>query len=161
MHAVGYVLKPFEDARLRAALVRATASLHGTALANTLEALIASPLVDQRFEVRIGSRVMFVPWTQIDWIEGAGYYSTLHAGEDTHLVRETMQSLERRLDPARFLRVHRSAIVQLDRIRELRNGGSRIVLSTGRAIPVSRSRKGRLLDALGNPTRRRPASASE
>lgn len=162
VHALGYVLKPFEDARLRAALVRAAAARHGAALAAALEALIAPPRppaptepgdsgdpgIDPRFEVRVGTRLLFIPFSEVDWIEGGGYYAMLHVGRQTHLLRETMQALEHRLDPSRFVRVHRSAIIQLSRVRELRAAGSEVLLEGGDVIAVSRSRRAALAAAL-------------
>lgn len=174
VHALGYVLKPFEDARLRGALVRAAAARHGASLAAALEALLAASQVaaapppsaappalapatgEPRFEVRVGTRVLLIAPSDVDWIEGAGYYSMLHVGGETHLLRETMQALEHKLDPARFLRVHRSAILQLCRVRELRNAASEVVLHGGAVIPVSRSRRAALSAALGT-SRRRPS----
>jgi two-component system, LytTR family, response regulator len=159
VHALGYILKPFEDARLRTALVRAAAACHGAALATALEALIApapppSPApLEPRFEVRVGARILLIPVADVDWIEGAGYYSMLHVGEETHLLRETMQALEARLDPTRFLRVHRSAIVQLSRVRELRAAGAEVLLESGDVVLVARARRAALSAALG--TRRR------
>ncbi len=138
VHAVDYVLKPFEDARLRAALAHARAS-KGDALRRLVS--------HERLEVRTGSRVKLVPIAEIDWIEGASYYSMLHAGKDVHLVRETLQSLEERLGPARFVRVHRSALVQLDRVAELRNGNV-LVLRDGSQVQVSRARRASVRAAL-------------
>lgn len=138
VHAIDYVLKPFEDARLRDALTHARRRD-----AETLRRLIEH----ERIEVRTGARVLLVAVSEIDWIEGASYYSMLHAGKDAHLVRETLQSLEERLGPARFVRVHRSAIVQLDRVRELREGGV-LVLRDGSTVPVSRSRRAAVRAAL-------------
>lgn len=165
VHALGYVLKPFEDARLRSALVRAAAARHGAALATALESLLAAahaaaqppPAASEtRFEVRIGARLLLIAAHEVDWIEGAGYYSMLHVGSETHLLRETMQALEQKLDPARFLRVHRSAILQLDRVRELRHATSEVVLHSGDVVPVSRSRRAALSAALGTSRRRPP-----
>ncbi len=163
VHALGYILKPFEDARLRTALVRAAAARHGAALATALEALIAPSLTptpqqppappELRFEVRAGTRVLLIPAGDVTWIEGASYYSMLHTSDETHLLRETMQAIERRLNPARFLRVHRSAIIQLARVRELRSAGAEVILDSGDAVLVARARRAALAAALG--TRRR------
>jgi two-component system LytT family response regulator len=138
VHAVDYLLKPFEDERLRSALMHA----------RWTDAATLARLVERdRIEVRTGARVVMVPIGEIDWIEGASYYSMLHSGKDVHLVRETLQSLEERLSPARFVRVHRSAIVQLDRVRELRDGRV-LVLRDGSRVPVSRARRASVRAAL-------------
>ncbi len=141
VHAVDYVLKPFEDRRLRAALTHARR--HD---AEALRRLVEH----DRIEVRTGDHVRLVPVSDIDWIEGASYYATLHAGDEIHLVRETLQSLEARLGPARFVRVHRSALVRLDRVRELR-GGRVLVLYDGTRVPVSRARRAQVREALRQP----------
>ncbi|MCA1828423.1 MAG: LytR/AlgR family response regulator transcription factor [Myxococcales bacterium] len=137
VHAVDYVMKPFRDRRLREALERARRP--SADLARRLEALM-SRLDEPRFEVRLGNRVLVVSSSEIDWVEGAGYYAVLHAGEATHLLRETLNEIEARLDRSRFLRVHRSAIVRLDRIRELRPRDRVVVMQTGTRVRVSRSR---------------------
>src|SRR5262249_59931576 len=136
VHALDYVMKPFPDRRLREALDRARKP--AADLTRRLEALIAR-LDEPRFEVRLGKRVLLVSSSQLDWVDGASYYAVLHAGEATHLVRETLNEIEARLDPARFMRVHRSAIVRLDRIRELRPKDRGLVLHTGARVRVSRS----------------------
>jgi two-component system, LytTR family, response regulator len=138
VHAIDYVLKPFEDERLRAALAHAR-----VCDGDTLRRLVDR----QRLEVRTGARVRLVPVGEIDWIEGASYYSMLHAGKEVHLIRETLQSLEERLGPAHFVRVHRSALVQLDRVRELRNGKV-LVLRDGSQVTVSRARRASVRAAL-------------
>jgi two-component system LytT family response regulator len=81
---------------------------------------------------------------EIDWIEAADYYARLHVGGTTHLVRETLSALEKQLDPSRFLRVHRSAIVNVARVRSLRpdwRNRHEILLQDGTAVPLSRGRK--------------------
>ena len=145
VQALDYVLKPFTDRRLRAALQRARAARPAD-LARRLEALVTRP--SARFEVRVGSKVILVPSAEIDWIEGASYYAVLHAGAEDHLVRDTLERIEERLDRTRFLRVHRSAIVQLDRVRELRASKHVVVLTSGTAVKVSRARWGALTEAL-------------
>ncbi|MCI0433691.1 MAG: LytTR family DNA-binding domain-containing protein [Gemmatimonadetes bacterium] len=97
-----------------------------------------------RIIVRGSGRVFFQPVEEIDWIEAADYYARLHVSGKTHLVRETLAALEKQLDPRRFLRVHRSAIVNIDRIKELRpdwRNRHELVLRDGTAVPLSRGRK--------------------
>jgi len=137
VHALDYVLKPFEDRRLRDALARARPDV---TLACRLEAALGGWAPEPRFQVRLGRRVVLIPCGEIDWVEGADYYAILHAGAESHLVRETMQQIEARLDPSRFLRVHRSAIVQLERVRELRVPDRALLLRDGTRIRVSRAR---------------------
>jgi two-component system LytT family response regulator len=97
-----------------------------------------------RVMVKDGGRIFFQPVDGIDWIESADYYSRLHVGEGTHLIRESMSSLEEQLDPTRFVRIHRTAIVNVDRIKELRLDYANrhvVVLRNGRRLPLSRTRK--------------------
>jgi two-component system LytT family response regulator len=98
--------------------------------------------MDRRLVVKSEGRVIFLKMDEIDWIEAAGDYASLHVGSRTHLLRETLNSLEARLDPARFVRIHRSTIVQAARIRELDalpNRELRIRLVDGKELKVSRS----------------------
>ena len=101
----------------------------------------------RRLVVRDGGRVFFLPVDEVDWIEAAGNYARLHTGGANHLVRETMKSLAERLDPAVFARVHRSAIVNVDRIREMQpgfHGEYEIVLRSGARLHSSRGYSARL-----------------
>ncbi len=101
----------------------------------------------ERFLVRTGSRSTVIPGDEVDWIEAVGDYAGLHVGEKTPLIRETLNSLERNLDPSRFVRIHRSAIVQISRIRELRrmkNRELRLSLGDGTQLKVSRTYRERL-----------------
>jgi DNA-binding LytR/AlgR family response regulator len=94
--------------------------------------------------VRTGGRVFFQPVSEIDWIEAADYYARVHAGRESHLLRETLAALEERLDPARFVRIHRSAIVNVERVKEVRldwRNRHVVVLRTGATLPLSRRRK--------------------
>jgi two-component system LytT family response regulator len=121
VNAVDYLLKPFDADRLQHAIDRARtriASQSDTALAERLQALLAShePRVVDRLVVRNGERFELVPLDAIDWIESANNYVQLHCGPKQHLLGETMTSLERRLDPRQFLRVHRSRMVNTSRI---------------------------------------------
>ena len=121
VNAVDYLLKPFEPARLVEAIERVRARLtvrQESTLAGRLEALLAvrAPERLERLVIRNGERYEFVPVDAVDWIEAANNHVRLHCGTRRHLLAETMTSLERRLDGARFLRVHRSRIVNTSRI---------------------------------------------
>ena len=132
--AVDYLLKPFDDERFALTLSRVKRRLAGP----------ASPADRvQRLMARAGERVTMVELARVDWIEAADYYVCLHVGATTHLVRRTMGGLERQLDPARFFRLHRSAIVNLERVRELRSdarGEPVAVLEGGATLRVGRGR---------------------
>ena len=91
--------------------------------------------------MKSGGRVFFLRADEIDWIEAAGNYVRLHLGEDSHLLRETMNSIEARLDPRRFFRIHRSHIVNIERIKELQpwfNGEYVVILQNGARLTLSR-----------------------
>jgi two-component system LytT family response regulator len=152
VHAIDYLMKPFDDARFFTALARAKErlALSGTAAATEqLLALLqdrggaAKPHVE-RFLVRGRGKVVVVRTQDIDWIESADYYATLHAGAETHLVRQTMADLESSLDPRRFVRVHRKTIVNIDRVREVHplfRGDCSLVLADGTNVKLSRTRR--------------------
>jgi len=132
--AVDYLLKPFDDRRFEATLRRVKASLAaGSAAGGHLRRLV----------VRLADRTTVVDVDDLDWIEAADYYACLHVGTDTHLVRRTMADLERALDPARFFRVHRSAIVNLARVRDVEGDGAgehRVVLRDGTSLRLAHGR---------------------
>ena len=146
VHAIDYLLKPF-DARPAApgarrapgsARRRRRAAAPAAWLVTSLQA--ARTLDAVRGQGRAG-RVYFVRAEEVDWIEAAGHYVALHAGGGSHVMRETLTQLEARLDPERFVRVHRSAIVNLDRVKELRptfHGEYEITLVSGTTIMSSR-----------------------
>ena len=97
--------------------------------------------------VRSDGRLYFVRIDDIDWVEAAGNYVKLHVGRDTHLMRETMAGIEKLLDPSRFLRIHRSAIVNLDRVKEIQplfHGEHRVILTDGTELTLSRGYRDRL-----------------
>ncbi|MFP5245970.1 MAG: LytR/AlgR family response regulator transcription factor, partial [Thermoanaerobaculia bacterium] len=150
VHAVDYLLKPFDDARFERTLRRAKERVRergGDATARILELLEERQRAQQyarRFLVRVREKVIVIKADEIDWIEGAGYYVSLHTGAKAHLLRETMAELETRLDPERFFRVHRSAIVNLDRVRDVHplfRGDCQLVLADGTELRLSRSRR--------------------
>src|SRR5205807_7162178 len=95
-----------------------------------------------RLVIKSGGRIFFLKMEEIDWIEAAGNYLRLHAGAETHLLRETMNALEGRIDPARFLRIHRSTIVNIERIREIRplcHGDCVVLLRDGTELTLTRT----------------------
>jgi two-component system, LytTR family, response regulator len=155
--ALDYLLKPIEDTRFMRALERARLlrSSHRLAeIENRIRGLLESlqergsrPRYRTHMTVKTGRRVTIVDVMEIDWIGGAGDYVTLHAGGKDHLVRQTIGSLERELDPEHFLRIHRSTIVQTSRIAELvtlENGEFLVRLRNGKELGTSRSYSRRL-----------------
>jgi two-component system LytT family response regulator len=152
-HALDYLLKPFTDAELAAALARAKRHQ----LTERLSDLISSVQRPEssylsRLTVRVAQRVQIVRVTDIDWIEAADYCARLHAGGSVHVVRVSLGALERLLDPANFVRVHRSAIINLDRIREIVSDGTGdgvVVLADGTRVRMARSRRAAVERVLG------------
>ena len=151
VHASDYLLKPFDRTRLRQALARVRAlALSPDDLTRTLLGLVRDvragrPL--ERFVVRSRGRVYFIRAGEVDWIEAHGHYLTLHVGRDTHLIRETIRHLESRLDANRFIRVQRSAIINVDRIKELLptfHGEYVVVLRDGTRVSSGRGYSHRL-----------------
>ena len=158
VQALDYLLKPFDRARLATAVARVRARMsEGSAdLQERLRALVAQvrsePEPLQRVLVRSAGRITFLRVEELDWIEAADNYVRVHAGSESHLIRETMSHLEAQLDRRRFVRVHRSAIVNIDAIAELRSllhGDFAIRLRTGAEIPLGRSFRERLEAVLG------------
>ena len=161
LHAVDYVLKPVEDDRFHAALDRAVGRRRGGddgGLSARLLSLLrqagdepdaGAPALDDeagrplhRVAVQTGGRYHLVDVDEVDWIEGAGVYAKLVLGDKAHLVRTTLASLEERLDGDRFVRVHRSTIANLDRVREVHptsHGEFVLLLADGTRLKVSRT----------------------
>jgi len=155
VHAIDYLLKPFSRERFSLALGRARDRLeHRVAngeMAALLEHLRKTPRHPARVAVRTADRLVVVGWRDVDWIEAADNYVKLHVGEKTHILRETLASIEKQLDPARFARIHRSAIVELDRIAEMHpasHGDVDVVLRNGTRRPLSRTHRDRAERAL-------------
>jgi two-component system LytT family response regulator len=97
-----------------------------------------------RLMIKLANRVILLKVNEVDWIEADGNYAKLHVGRKAHLLREKMQDLEAQLDPKQFVRIHRSIIVNLERIKELHphfNGDYIVVLEDGRQLKLSRSRR--------------------
>lgn len=150
--AVDYLVKPFARDRVAEAVARVRRQLaHGAAPAldpAALDALMARLHPNQSYRTRIlvrsVGRVSFVPVDQIQWIEAEGNYVRLHTGQGRHLARETLTRLARELDPAKFVRVHRGAIVALDHVRELERsptGDHALILASGARLTLSRSHR--------------------
>lgn len=137
VHAVDYLLKPIDDRRFAEAVERARQM-------RQVSAGTVSPI---RFAIKRGNSVVLVPVAEVEWIEGVGDYAGLHTGDRTHLLREPLHRLEQRLDPSEFVRIHRSIIVRVDRIRAFRplaNRDGLIRLANGTELRVSRTYRDRL-----------------
>ncbi|WP_448099065.1 LytR/AlgR family response regulator transcription factor [Luteibacter yeojuensis] len=141
LQAVDYLLKPIDDERFGEAIDRARRQLRGQTAAAAM----------QRFAIRVGTRLSFVDVDDVEWIEADGDYAVLHVRGQRHLLREPLHTLSRRLDPSRFVRVHRSAIVRVDQVEELRprpNRDAVLRLRDGTALRASRTYIETLLAAL-------------
>lgn len=159
VHALDYLLKPFGRDRLQQCLdhARHQRDRHRAGeLGKSLLALVQDFRPDQkkqeRLVVKSGGRVFFVRTEDIEWIEAAGNYVRLHMKDQSHLFRETMNQMEARLDQQRFFRIHRSRIVNTERIRELQpwfNGEYVVVLHNGTQLRLSRSYREKLEERLG------------
>jgi two-component system, LytTR family, response regulator len=143
--ALDYLLKPIDDERFAQALARARERVRERSLARrTEESALASTVSEQpiRLAIRDRGRVVLVEDRDVDWVEADGDYVRLHVGGKRHLVRETMTAMEARLPGTRFVRIHRSAIVNVSRVRELVPHTNReylIVLHDGTRLKLSRS----------------------
>ena len=159
VHALDYLLKSFDRDRFEAALERAKQEIHRSKtgvlnerLAGLLEDLQAKQKRLTRLVVKSGGRIVFLRVDEIDWVEAADNYVRIHAGRESHLMRETLQSLESRLNPEKFLRIHRSTLVNLDSIRELQpifHGDYLVKLNDGTELTLSRSYREKLREPLG------------
>jgi two-component system LytT family response regulator len=154
VHAVDYLLKPFERARLRKALARAATLAAGADRPARLHALVDSVRAEQplrRFLVKAPGRVYAVRADDVESLEAAGHYVELRTAAGTHLVRDSIAAIGRRLDPARFVRIHRSAIVNVDKVKELRpafHGEFEVVLAGDRRLRCSRTYAAELTRAM-------------
>ena len=162
VHALDYLLKPFDDQRFRVALGRAKRQVRQGTLGALSQQLLA--LLDgggaaagdgrylKRLVIKSGGRVTILGVKDIDWIEAEGDFVKIHAGRAWHLLRETMKRLETQFDPARFVRIHRSTIVNVERIKELQpyfRGEYVVILHDGTSLKLSRGYKDHLEHALG------------
>jgi two-component system LytT family response regulator len=161
VYALDYLLKPFDQERFEKALKRAKNQLeseHGDALSErilrAIEDIKTKPIHLERLVIKLNGHVFFMKAEEIDWVEAEGNYVRLHSGKESYLLRDTITALESQLDPKRFIRVHRSAIVNVDRISELQpwfHGEYRIVLRAGVQLTLSRTYREKLHELLGRP----------
>jgi two-component system, LytTR family, response regulator len=162
-HALDYLLKPFDRERLHHAVERARAELlkvHDRdltgrildLLAKNIEPKIESKQIDERMVIRAGGKVVFLDVKEIDWIEAAANYVKLNVGKDSYLLREGIGSISERLDPDRFVRIHRSVIVNVRKIKELQpceSGEYIAVLRNGKELSCSRGYRTQLQRLIG------------
>jgi two-component system LytT family response regulator len=141
--ALDYLLKPFDNARFERALGRAKDRIRQSQ---------GGPRKSDRLVIKSIGQVLFLRFSEIDWIEAADYYACLHVGGQSHLLRRSMNELDRELDPALFCRIHRSTIVNLDRVRGLKSGEDgehEVLLESGARLRLSRSFRKQLQARLG------------
>lgn len=173
VHALDYLLKPFDDERFSRVLARAKEHVRGSRIqraALQLAGLLgtsaasppapaappapapAAPRYAERLVLKDVGRVAFLPVSEVDWLEAEDYYIQAHAGEQTHLIRQTLREMETQLDPRRFVRIHRSTIVNVQRVKELRplfHGEYQVILRDGTSLKLSRGYRERLDALLG------------
>jgi two-component system LytT family response regulator len=159
VHAIDYILKPFDRERFQTSWQRAKAQVlrerNGGVeqkILSLLEDLKAGTKYLERLVIKSSGRIYFLETNEIDWIQAEGNYVSVHTGKKSHLLRETISSLENQLDPKKFLRIHRSAIVRIDSIKELQpwfHGEYHIILHDGTQLTLSRNYRDRLQEALG------------
>ena len=171
VRAIDYLVKPFDAQRLHGAIERARRQLAapGTNGATRLDQLVEHLATEQRelerallkpgerylqrVMLRSQGRVFFIRTADVDYIEAAGNYVRLHCGKESHLLRVTMNAIEQRLDPEHFLRIHRSTIVNIDRVRELHpwpSGEFTVILRDGTKLKLSRGFRERLAERMGS-----------
>jgi len=163
VHALDYLLKPFDRERLRESVARARSEIQdgeggpkGSEMREQLVDLLRDlekerPKHPERLVIKNSGRIVFLPVAEIDWIDAAGNYVRINTGGESHMLRETMSRLEERLDPDLFLRIHRSTIVNVGRIKEMQqqfHGDYVVVLTGGQRLTLSRSYRERLQELL-------------
>jgi two-component system LytT family response regulator len=163
MHALDYLLKPFDQDRLHAAIQRAYVEIRNSRnqeFTNRILQLLSSVKAgkqaihefDERLAIRTNGRVVFLNLDEIHWVEAAANYVRLNTGKDSYLFRETISRVSERLNPAHFVRIHRSTIVNINKIRELipvNSGEYVVVLKSGKELSFSRGYRSNLPHLLG------------
>ncbi|HJZ66652.1 MAG TPA: LytTR family DNA-binding domain-containing protein [Blastocatellia bacterium] len=161
VYALDYLLKPFDQERFDKAVDRAKAHIASERnealnerILSALEEIKTKPVHLERLVIKMNGHVFFIKAEEIDWLEAEGNYVRLHAGKESYLLRDTISALESQLDSKKFIRVHRSAIVNIDRITELQpwfHGEYRIILGEGVELTLSRTYREKLHELLGRP----------
>jgi two-component system LytT family response regulator len=148
--ALDYLLKPFDEARFRTTMERAKSAMRGSrgdkneALLEFLRQWKNRPNYLEKIAVSAEDRICLLPVERIEFIEASGNYIRIHVGKSAYLLRETVQSIEGKLDPEKFWRIHRSTIVNIERIREIKqmfHGSYRMVMANGKEVTLSRKYK--------------------
>lgn len=159
VNAVDYLLKPFDEQRLAKAVARAKGELKKQKsspdieqkLRNLLKEIRSEPYYLRRIPVKTARGTILILTEEIDWIASSGHYLELHVGDETHLIREKLSNIEAKLDPQLFMRIHRSTIINLDRIKSLHplfNGDHLVILKNGRELNLSRTYHEKLMTQL-------------
>jgi two-component system LytT family response regulator len=162
VRALDYLLKPFDRerfaesiGRVRQAIERSGSDEIGRRLLELVRELKPGGAQrSDRLVIKSAGRLFFLRIDEIDWVEAAGNYVKLHVGTDEHLLRETMNGIEVKLDPDKFFRIHRSRIVNMERIKELQpwfNGEYVVILRNGTKLTLSRGYREKLQERLGRP----------
>ena len=160
-HALDYLLKPFDQARFKDAIKYAKERFRSDRrddgrkqISALLENIKNKPRYLERLVIKAGGRITFLPSNEINWIEADDKYVHLHTTKARPMVRQTLSAMEEQLDPSKFRRVHRSTIVNIERIAELQplfSGEYSILLHDGTKLTLSRNYKDKLFDLLGKP----------
>jgi two-component system, LytTR family, response regulator len=158
-HALDYLLKPFSEDRFRESLLRARQTLElgkqqapNHQLSQLLNEINRKKDYVERIPVPAKGRFLFVSVRDLDWIEAEGNYLRLHGRSVSHLIRGNMNEMEKKLDPDKFIRIHRSTIVNLQRIREVQpwfHGHHRVIMTSGQELKLSRYQRDKLRLLLG------------
>ena len=161
LHALDYLLKPFDQARFKDAMKHAKELFRSRdqtggrlQIGALLESIKNKPKYLERLVIKAGGRITFLATDEINWIEADDKYVHLHTEKSNPMVRQTLSAMEAQLDPKKFQRIHRSAIVNVERIKELQplfNGEHSIVLESGTKLTLSRNYKDKLFGFLGKP----------
>ena len=161
LHALDYLLKPFDQARFKDAIKHAKERFCSERqkegrmqISALLESIKNKPQYLERIMIKVGGRITFLSTDEINWVEADDKYVHLHTDKISPMVRQTLSAMETQLDPKKFRRIHRSAIVNVERIKELQplfSGEHSILLDNGTKLTLSRNYKDKLFELLGKP----------